>query len=323
MTSTPTPTPRPDGSVTVVIPTYNRAELLRLTLQSILAQTLPPAEVIVVDDGSTDSTPELLRELAVTAIRNPDGGWGPARARNAGLEQVSSEYVAFVDSDDLLLPDALERLRDALAAAPDAPFAFVRGLSARREPDGWRQEGVIGPSEEEQRDLLGSLFARNSVPSAGGLIRTEVARRIGGYDPRVRWAEDHHFWVRAAKLGPPVHVAEIGCVYRRHVGNRSLPIFAEKDHDAILDLAAGDPRLEAYVPERLGVELCERSLSAIKSRRPALAARSVFQLALRGPRRFRVLGRAVRHYRGRRRWWRVGRDVWYARHDLREWLSAY
>ena len=257
---TSTPTPRADGSVAVVIPTYNRAELLSLTLESVLAQTLPPAEVIVVDDGSTDSTAELLQELAVRVIRNPDGGWGPGRARNAALEQVSSEYVAFVDSDDLLLPDALERLRDALAAAPDAPFAFVRGLSARREPDGWRQEGVIAPSEEEQRDLFGSLFARNCVPASGGLVRTQVARRIGGYDPRVRWAEDHHFWIRAAMLGPPVHVPEIGCVYRRHAGNRYTPMLAEEDSDVILELAAGDSRLESLAAARpvagtpLGVE---------------------------------------------------------------------
>jgi glycosyltransferase involved in cell wall biosynthesis len=320
---TPTPTPRGDGSVTVVIPTYNRADLLRLTLQSVLAQTLPPAEVIVVDDGSTDSTLELLREVDASVIRNPDGGWGPARGRNAALERVSTEYVAFVDSDDLLRPNALERLRDALAAAPDAPFAFVRGLSARREPDGWRQEGVIGPSQEEQRDLLGSLFARNSVPSSGNMVRTEVARRIGGYDPRVRWAEDHHFWVRAAKLGEPIHVPEIGCVYRRHVGNRYAPVSAEEDTYAILDLAAGDPRLEAYVPERLGVELCERSLSALKARRPFRAAESVFQLALREPHRLRVLRRAVRHYRDRRQRWRIGREVWSAQAELREWLSAY
>jgi glycosyltransferase involved in cell wall biosynthesis len=320
---TSTPMPRADGSVAVVIPTYNRVELLRLTLASVLAQTLPPAELFVVDDGSTDSTAELLQELAVNVIRNPDGGWGPGKARNAALEQVSSEYVAFVDSDDLLLPDALERLRDALAAAPDAPFAFVRGLSARREPDGWRQEGLIGPSEDEQRDLLGSLFARNSVPASGGLVRTQVARRIGGYDPRVRWAEDHHFWIRAAMLGPPVHVPEIGCVYRRHAGNRYTPLLAEDDADVFLELAAGDSRLESHVPERLGVELCLRSLSAIKARHPGRAARYVLRLGLRGPHRLRVLGGAVRHYRVRRRWWRVGRDVWSARPDLREWLSAY
>ena len=312
-----------DGRVTVVIPTYNRADLLRLTLQSILAQTLPPAEVIVVDDGSTDSTLELLREVDASVIRNPDGGWGPAKGRNAALERVSTEYVAFVDSDDLVRPDALERLRDALAAAPDAPFAFVRGLSARREADGWRQEGVIGPSREEQRDMLGSLFARNSVPSSGNLVRTEVARRIGGYDPRVRWAEDHHFWVRAAKLGEPIHVPEIGCIYRRHVGNRYAPVSAEEDTYAILDLAAGDPRLEAYVPERLGVELCERSVSAVKAGLPLRAAESVFQLVLRQPHRLRVLRRAVKHYRGRRQLWRIGRDVWSAQPELREWLSAY
>jgi glycosyltransferase involved in cell wall biosynthesis len=318
----PTATPRTDGRVSVVIPTYNREELLGHTLETVLAQTLPPAEVIVVDDGSTDSTPKLLEDLGVTVIRNPEGGWGPGRARNVALERVSTDYVAFVDSDDLLLPDALERLTSALAAAPNAPFAFVRALAACRHEDGWHQEGVIGASEEEERDLLGSLFARNSVPSSGALIRTEAARQIGGYDLRLRWA-DHHFWVRAAKLGQPVHVPRICCVYRRHVGNRYVPMLAQEDADAILALAEGDARLEAQIPERLGVELCERSLSAVKAGSVRGAIRDVWQLGLRGSDRRRVLVRAFSHYRTRRRWWRVGRDLWSARADLRDWLSAY
>src|SRR4051812_31835494 len=128
--------------VSVVVPTFNRAELLDHTLRSLEEQTTPPAEVVVVDDGSTDATAEILAGREVTVVRNPDGGWGPARARNAGLGRVSTDYVAFVDSDDLLLPDALERLRALLESDPDAPFAYGCALAVSRAENGsWRHQG--------------------------------------------------------------------------------------------------------------------------------------------------------------------------------------
>ena len=153
------------GQVSVVIPTHNRAALLRETLRSVAGQDEPVAEVIVADDGSTDDTAALLDEFGAVHVRNPAGGWGPARARNAGLERVRTEYVAFVDSDDLWLPSAARVLRGALEANPHAPFAFGRGLSAIRTPSGWEQDGLIGMSHAEHANVRAALFVRNSVPS--------------------------------------------------------------------------------------------------------------------------------------------------------------
>ena len=138
--------------VSVVVPTFNRARLLESTLGSLVAQD-PRPHVIVVDDGSTDATPAVLERFGVEVVANPPGGWGAGRARNAGLERVTTPLVAFVDSDDLLFPGALATLAAALAAdAPSAPFASgwrarrlarrrglaPRGRSSRRCAPSWR-----------------------------------------------------------------------------------------------------------------------------------------------------------------------------------------
>ena len=110
--------------ISVVIPTYNRADLLPHTLATIQAQTLPPAQVIVVDDGSTNSTPELLARLAppVRSIRVPNGG--DLAARNAGVAAATGDLVAFCDSDDLWKPDFLAEMAEFWKAEPGLHAAF-------------------------------------------------------------------------------------------------------------------------------------------------------------------------------------------------------
>src|ERR1700722_14569573 len=99
------------GEVSVVIPTYNRADLLPRAIESALAQTRPPAEVVIVDDGSTDDTASVVAQYAhrdadrVRLLRVPNGG--VARARNAGLAATRSEWIALLDSDDVWAPDKL------------------------------------------------------------------------------------------------------------------------------------------------------------------------------------------------------------------------
>lgn len=108
----------------VVMPAYNRASLIRESVDSILAQTLPPAEVIVVDDGSTDATPQVLASYGerIRVIRVPNGG--DLVARNVGLRNARSPYVAFCDSDDLWEPSFLAAMTPLLAAEPNLVVAY-------------------------------------------------------------------------------------------------------------------------------------------------------------------------------------------------------
>ncbi len=116
--------------VSVIVPTHNRAELLRQTLDNLLAQSLPPRQVIVVDDGSTDATPEVLNSYgaAVTALRQENRG--AAAARNRGLREATGEFIQFMDSDDLCSLNKLEAQARALTASSAdiclSPWAKVR-----------------------------------------------------------------------------------------------------------------------------------------------------------------------------------------------------
>jgi glycosyltransferase involved in cell wall biosynthesis len=308
--------------VSVVVPTFNRAELLDHTLRSLEEQTTPPAEVIVVDDGSSDATEELLAARRVTVVHNPDGGWGPARARNAGLERVSTEYVAFVDSDDLLVPDALERLRALLEAEPLAPFAYGCALAVIRGEDGsWRHQGAIASTERELRDPLVTLFVRNRVPASGALARSASVRDIGGYDPAVEWSEDHQFFIRLAQLGPPAYLPDVVCAYRRHLGNR-YDHKASVDAVAVTSLADRDERLRRHLPDRLGVMWLEAVAGAVRSGDLGHLSRSG-RLLTRHVRLDRVLTGAFTHARLRRAGARLGDQIWRDRRDIRDWLARY
>lgn len=309
--------------VSVVIPTYNRAALLAQTLASLDCQTVTAAEIIVVDDGSTDSTQDLLAAHGVTVITNPHGGWGPGRARNFGLERVSTKFVAFVDSDDLLFPRALERLRAALLAQPEAPFAYGCGLAVMQVHGAWHHMGVIARTRAEERDPLASIFVRNSVPASGTLANADLVRRLGGYDRAVEWSEDHHLWIRLAQQGPPAYVPDLVCAYRRHPGNRFAGVEVGGDAAAILSLANDDPRLRPYVPDRIGVLLCESLVDAVQSRRPRAFAVAVRQLLPHATRPDRILARALSQLRIRKAGARLGDRVWEERSDIRAWLADF
>jgi len=308
--------------VSVVVPTFNRAELLDHTLRSLEEQTTPPAEVIVVDDGSTDATEELLAARSVTVVRNPDGGWGPARARNAGLERVSTEYLAFVDSDDLLVPTALERLRALLEADPRAPFAYGCALAVIRSEDGsWRHQGVIATTERELREPLASLFVRNSVPASGALARTDRVRDIGGYDATVEWSEDHDFFLRLAQQAPPAYLPDLVCAYRRHEGN-PYTHDAAVDTSAVRSLATADERLRDRLPDRLGVMWLEAVARSVRSGSIGQLCASGRLLALHR-RVDRVVAAALTHAGLRRASARLGDQIWQDRRDIRDWLATY
>jgi hypothetical protein len=317
------PTQSSSQGVSVVIPTKDRARLLEQTLRSVNEQTLPPTEVIVADDGSTDDTEAVIRAAGARHVRNSGSGWGPSAARNAGLSAASCAAVSFIDSDDLLHPRALERLYAALRSQPHAPFAFGHALVASRGAGGWSAEGVIRPSPDERRDFLCSLFVRNSVPSGGALVDRETALDLGGFDTQMVFAEDHAFWLSLARRGEPAYVPEVVCIHRRHGGNRWTPAMSPADERTIDVLAEIDERLTPCLPRRRGVQLCEVSIDALHKRSPRQLLAAVSRLLLGKPHRVQILRAAVVHFRMRRR--APGEAGAPLQDDvaLRDWLASY
>ena len=113
--------PRSDTSplVSVIIPTYNRSELLQLAIESVLAQTYPAIQLIVVDDGSSDDTPAMLAQYAGRIVNVRKANQGGTAARNTGIQFAHGEYLNFMDHDDLMMPTKIERQMEIMHAKPE------------------------------------------------------------------------------------------------------------------------------------------------------------------------------------------------------------
>ena len=178
--------------VSVIIPTYNRADLVRQAVASVKAQTFRDFEIVVVDDGGTDGTYEALaadRELRV--LRHPHRR-GVAAARNLGVAAARGEWLAFLDSDDLWLPDKLARQ------------IFVRGrqpeLLICQTDETWVRRGVRVNKPAAHRKVAGRIFlpslARCMISPSAVMLHRRLLDDHGGFDATLPAAEDYDLWLR-------------------------------------------------------------------------------------------------------------------------------
>lgn len=183
--------------VSVIIPTYNRAQLIRETLSSVFAQTFRDFEVIVIDDGSTDDTLDVLNEYSNGIELYRISHSGQAAARNIGLQRSSSEYVAFLDSDDIWDVRFLEAMTRVLGNSPGAGFAFCDyGTFDER---GIIRESFLPTEHKIRGDIFARLLQVNFICTGALLIRRTCFDEIGGFDPQLPVVEDWDLWLRLAR----------------------------------------------------------------------------------------------------------------------------
>ncbi|MEM8789493.1 MAG: glycosyltransferase family 2 protein [Pseudomonadota bacterium] len=190
------------ADIAVIIPARNAARDLEETLQSLSAQSHAGFEAVVVNDGSSDATPQMAEAAATRdpRFRMLNGpASGVSAARNTGLAATSSPYVLFLDADDLLPADALERLRTALG---QSGAVASLGRIARIAEDGAPLPGNDNLALMPSTGQLEALLRKNFVVNGGALlIRRDAIDRAGGYDPTLAYGEDWEFWCRLAALG--------------------------------------------------------------------------------------------------------------------------
>jgi len=204
-------------TVGIVIPTYNHARYLAAAIESVLAQTRPADEVIVVDDGSEDEPGLVVARFAGVRFSRRDNG-GLSAARNTGLEASSADRIIFLDADDVLHPRAIEQGLAAFAAAPDAVFAY--GAHRRVAADG----SVL---DAYRYDPIGSdAYSEFLVSNKIGMHATVMYDRralvdIGGFDATLRRCEDYDVYLRLSQRGPVVSHEAVVADYRWHGDNMS------------------------------------------------------------------------------------------------------
>ncbi len=194
--------------VSVVIPTFNRARFLGEALESVLAQTYRPLEIIVVDDGSQDETPRLVTRYPVIYHRKIRGG--PASARNRGILLSKGELIAFLDSDDLWLPEKIARQVAFFRKHPEA--------MAVQPEEIWIKDGRRIFPQRKHRKPDGYFFHRAVklclVSPSGVMLRRKVFEEIGLFDEEFPVCEDYELWLRLAARYP-VHLLPEPLVIKR------------------------------------------------------------------------------------------------------------
>jgi len=208
------------ADISVIIPSYNRASFLPEALNSVLDQSVAVREIIIVDDGSTDNTAEVIVDFSdlVRYVHQPNAG--PGVARNTGLAEASGRYIAFLDSDDRWQPKHLEGLHDTCEQDPEVGLAYCGkrlvdslGVDLKDDylqttfPSGWIFDNLFRANYISSTSCV---FARREVLiSAGGFPTTRVFRN----------AEDYDLWLRVAAAHPIVGLPATTVIYRRHAGN--------------------------------------------------------------------------------------------------------
>lgn len=206
--------------ISVVMPAYNCAWCIDRAIDSVFAQTLTDYELIVVDDGSTDATPELLarRGSRLRVIRQANAGM--SAARNAGIAAARGDFVAFIDSDDWWRPEKLAQQVALLDAHPE--IGFCSHATELQSPDG--EVNGVWPCPESTENLVSQILGGRSAVAGGAssvMVRKQLLERTGGFDARLRGAEDTDLWVRLAAAGNYACLPDRQVVVTRNPGSVS------------------------------------------------------------------------------------------------------
>jgi glycosyltransferase involved in cell wall biosynthesis len=216
-----------------VIPTYNAERYIAAAVRSALHPSLPDVEVLVVDDGSTDRSvaeASAIDDPRVTVIQIPPSG-GPSKPRNIGIERARAPYVSLLDSDDLLKPNKLASSVAALDRFPSAGLAFgdfekidadgnVYELSVRYAYPMFRGLPTLAAGDDwlliPQAALARGLLYENFIGTSGVVIRTSVAKAVGGFDETLANSNDRDLWFRLAHACDALYSPQVGHSYRVH-----------------------------------------------------------------------------------------------------------
>jgi glycosyltransferase involved in cell wall biosynthesis len=207
--------------ISCIVPVFNGARYIAEALESILNQTYRPLEVIVVDDGSTDHTPAVMRGYGdrIRSIRQDNGG--PAAARNRGLSEATGDFVAFLDADDLWHPEKLERQSACFRARPELDLCFTH------------VQNFWIPELENEKTRLGNHRFTKPLPGYATqalLARRAIFDRVGGFNSGLRVVDDTDWFLRAFEKGAVVEILLDVLVQRRlHHGNLTRSALAHEE----------------------------------------------------------------------------------------------
>jgi glycosyltransferase involved in cell wall biosynthesis len=211
-----------EGLVSTIIPVFNRGAMLREAVDSVLAQAWRPIEIIIVDDGSNDDTPAVMEQLCaqhpeIIRLHRQENA-GPGTARQSGLRLARGQFIQFLDSDDLLLPDKFALQVAGLRGDPDADIAYGKTIVSEL---GVRQAGPAQHTGERHRNLFPALLQEPLWPTLTPLYRASALVKVGPW-PATRQLEDWVYDAQAGALGLQLHYCDAWVAETRNHGESRL-----------------------------------------------------------------------------------------------------
>jgi glycosyltransferase involved in cell wall biosynthesis len=222
--------------ISVIIPAYNAAAFLPCAISSVLGQTFSDLEIIVIDDGSTDNTKEVVFPFGSRIQYLQTRNLGPSAARNLGIARSTGRYIAFLDADDWWLPNKLEVQIEILSQNPDHSFVCADWFNGEtgNEP---RISGLAGYKAWDQPASFDLMLEENFVNSSTVVVSREKLVRVGLFMESLRGAEDRHLWLRLLDFNEAYVCKQILAFRRFHQGNTTATLsFIESQVKMIEDV---------------------------------------------------------------------------------------
>ena len=241
-------------NISAIIPTYNNAAFIKDAVLSIQNQTVPPAEIIIVDDGSTDNTQYIVQQLDgnIQYIRQQNRG--PSAARNAGIKAAKGDWIAFLDADDQWTTDKLEKQIKALQHSPE--LKLLAGDMSEIDIDNQILEASVLNKHhflEKFKALDGKplpdafieLLRKNFIPTGTVLIKKDILLEAGLFNDNIRYGEDLELWAKVASQHPVTCLPDVLMLRRQHGSNST-----QSAEPLLIDLIKVMESLKSYTSKQ-------------------------------------------------------------------------
>ena len=280
--------------VSIIIPVYNGETYIAEAVESALVQDYPSKEVIVVNDGSTDGTMEVLRQFGGSIRVVDQANGGPPRARNAGLAAARGEYVAFLDADDVWLQGKLAAQVAHMEGHPDVGTCYITWTVwpadadgvFRRPPAAQQPLGATQVNTAMSGWIYSRLLFDSELLTSTVLIRTSVLRRVGEFDQALWNGDDYDFWLRLSQAAQISRLEPAGVLYRVVQGSVSRRARPVNDELVVIERTlarfglqdpGGPPIDAARVKRRLDGLIFQFGYSHLRQGDPSIAWKSFAQ----------------------------------------------
>ena len=291
---------KPSCDISVVIPLYNKASTIYTTLISVLAQSVRPREVIVIDDGSTDGSAEIVEQMIadkphVKLVRQANAG--VSAARNRAIEMAQGEWVALLDGDDIWSPEYLKAVHEMIERWPECG-AYGTGFYVE---DNMRSIVGSTPKQTGKVDFFTESMHRYVLIPSATTLRRDLVLRLGGFPVGMRMGEDQYLWTKIAREAEVAFWAQPMIIYQKSASNRSASIYrAEQSEFSLEDLydeSASAISNEYVARVALGKALVESARGGTSQARRALEFFAYNTMSKRIERKVRILNALPRWMR--------------------------